>query len=321
MYGTDTVAARCIVTDWPGQCRDMISPDREVPVDASASFELIRGNGNASIFADAIRLTADAAERNAAVHFHPQVELVWFRKVAGTVWFEGASYPVADGQAVLLPSMQVHSFQTGLGPRDWVLLQFEPYVVEPLLRHSSILASNRPMILTPDAETAARIDILSGWLCRVLAFPDRSVEAQQILHLILTLLAARSASSQAATGDIAPLSVPYKDVLRQIHADPRRAPDLAAAAQSARVTAAYFARSFKSKVGIGYAAYVQIHRLNTAARLLRTETTPVSQIAYQVGFSSAAHFSTAFAERFGQSPRSFRLQGNSHSAEQDSACE
>ena len=63
----------------------------------------------------------------------------------------------------------------------------------------------------------------------------------------------------------------------------------------------------------GNAAYVQMHRLNVAARHLLTDAAPVSQIAYRVGFASAAHFSTAFAERFGLSPRAFRLRATGQS--------
>ena len=42
----------------------------------SPTFGLIRGEGNAFLFADAIRVVADAPKRTTLVHFHPQTELV-----------------------------------------------------------------------------------------------------------------------------------------------------------------------------------------------------------------------------------------------------
>lgn len=53
---------------------------------------------------------------------------------------------------------------------------------------------------------------------------------------------------------------------------------------------------------------MQMHRLNVAAQLLVSGTLQVSQIAYAVGFASAAHFSTVVSQRFGLTPRACRLR-------------
>lgn len=277
-------------------------------MDVSASFEMIRGQGNTFLFADTVRLPEAAPKRTTPLHFHPQIELVWFRAVTGSVVLDGARYPLQDRQAVLLPSMQVHAFETGGGSRDWTLLQFEPFLIEPLLQQAPLLATAHPLILSPDPETSARIDFLCDWLCAMSTQPDRALEAQQVLQLILVTLASTRTEVSNSIPQIQPLAGPLQDALRQIHVDPRAAPPLSAAARSARVTDAHFSRLFKARIGMGYAAYVQMHRLNVAARHLLTDTAPVSQIAYRVGFSSAAHFSTAFAERFGLNPRTFRLR-------------
>lgn len=278
-------------------------------MEVSPSFELVRCQDRALIFADVVRLPEGAAMRPSVVHFHPQLELVWFRKVRGCVLLEGERLPVADRQAVLLPSMQVHAFETGTGVRDWVLLQFEPSMIKALLPEMPMLARPRPLVLSPEPGDASRIDFLCNWLCEIVNRPDRALEAQQVMGLILVTLAATRPDSVTGVAETRPLGDAMQDALRQIHADPGNALSLAAAARAARVSDAHFARLFKSRVGMGYAAYVQMHRLNIAARDLLTGSVPVSQIAYRVGFASAAHFSTAFSERFGQSPRSFRQQG------------
>lgn len=279
-------------------------------MDVSPAFEMIRSRGNGVLFAEAVRLGTDEPERRSFVHFHPQTELVWFRRVAGSVHLEGESYPLHDRQAVLLPSMLVHAFDTGSGLRDWVLLQFEPVLIETILPQVPLLAGARPLILSPDPQTAARIDVLCDWLCDISTRPDRAHEAQQITCLILTALAATLPDATTSVQQLSSLSGPMQDILRLIHSDPLAAPSLSAAARAARVTDAHFSRLFKARIGLGYAAYVQMHRLNVAARHLLTDTAPVSQIAYRVGFSSAAHFSTAFAEQFGLSPRTFRQRAS-----------
>jgi len=275
-------------------------------MEVSPSFELIRSRGHSFLFADTVRLPAGAPRLPSPVHFHPQVELVWFRKVTGSVQLEGTDIPLDDRQAVLLPSMQVHAFDTGAGARDWVLLQVEPALLQPFLSGASALAPPRPRILRPDPATADRIDYLCDWLCAIVHAPDRAQEAQQILHLILAALSPARTEGETAPHPAKPLSGPLTEVLQRIHSDPRTAPTLSQAARAARLSDAYFSRLFKSRIGMGYAAYLQMHRLNMAARHLLADGTPVSQVAYRVGFASAAHFSTAFAERFGMSPRRFR---------------
>lgn len=53
-------------------------------------------------------------------------------------------------------------------------------------------------------------------------------------------------------------------------------------------------------------AFIRKLRLQRAAQLVRANSAPVSQIAYQVGFENLSHFSKAFKEEFGKVPSEFR---------------
>jgi len=274
-------------------------------MDMPATFELIRTQPDAFLFADVVKLGPKDAALRPIVHFHPQVELVWFRRVAGRVQLGAESYPLSDGQAVFLPSMQVHAFDTGAGVRDWVLVQIEPFLLEPILRLPALRDLTVPAILHPSPEASGRIDHLCDWLAGIARKPDRAMEAQRVLDLILILLA------QAARAELPAATAPpdrLQQVLAMVHADPRSAPTLAGAAAGMNLTESYFSRLFKARIGMGYAAYVQMHRLNVAVQMLLGGTSQVSQIAYQLGFASAAHFSTVFTQRFGLTPRACRLR-------------
>ena len=291
-------------------------------MDISPTFELIRTQPNAFIFADVVTLGPDAAPLRPFVHFHPQIEIVWFRKVSGSVRLGSDSFPLSDGQAVLLPSMQVHAFETGQAARDWVLLQVEPFVLEHLLRQPQFRDLTGPAILRPPPETAGRIDLLCDWLAGIANLPDRAPEAQRLLELILVLLAGGTKAGNAVTPAATATPDRLQQVLAMIHKDPRSAPTLAQAAQVLNLSESYFSRLFKARIGMGYAAYVQMHRLNVAAQLLLSGPAQVSQIAYAVGFGSAAHFSTIFSQRFGLSPRECRLRaGRGQAQTQESASE
>lgn len=275
-------------------------------MDVSPSCELIRTAPGAFLFADSVRRPAGSPAFRPLAHFHPQAELVWFRRVAGEVRIDGRSHPLRDGQAVLLPPMQVHAFATGTGTRDWVLLQIDPALVDAGFRQGARNLFAGPAILTPAPETAARIDLLCDWLAGIAGSPDRMAEAERVLDLLFVLLANSAAASGGLPPAPATLSDPLQEVLATLHAAPDQAPSLAEAATRAHLSPSAFSRRFKARVGMGYAAYLQTHRLNLAARRLLAEPAQIAQVAYALGFASAAHFSTIFTRRFGLSPRDWR---------------
>lgn len=59
---------------------------------------------------------------------------------------------------------------------------------------------------------------------------------------------------------------------------------------------------FQMAYGNTIFGYIHAKRMRAAQQLLRSERLPVSQIAYRVGYKSAAAFSTAFRRHFGYPP-------------------
>lgn len=68
----------------------------------------------------------------------------------------------------------------------------------------------------------------------------------------------------------------------------------------------YLARLFKSGVGMSLHRYLLEYRLQMAYQLLTICDRPIEEIALECGFSSAAHFSTAFRRKYQRSPSEFR---------------
>ena len=70
-----------------------------------------------------------------------------------------------------------------------------------------------------------------------------------------------------------------------------------------------FARSFKEAVGLTPHKYVLERRIAAGMRLLRDSDAQVAQIAHDVGFSTASHFSVSFSRMVGKTPREYRTDG------------
>jgi AraC-like DNA-binding protein len=74
------------------------------------------------------------------------------------------------------------------------------------------------------------------------------------------------------------------------------------------ISTSYFARSFRSSVGLAPHAYVMRRRLLRAQELLASTELPLTDIALATGFADQSHFSRRFHEMTGVPPRTFRLQ-------------
>ncbi len=57
---------------------------------------------------------------------------------------------------------------------------------------------------------------------------------------------------------------------------------------------------------LSFSNLLKIKRIAHAATQLRTSNKSITQIAYESGFKSAAHFSTAFKTYHGKTPKDFR---------------
>lgn len=79
------------------------------------------------------------------------------------------------------------------------------------------------------------------------------------------------------------------------------------------LSAGFFARAFRAATGQPPHAHIIDRRLERARAALVAGTGDLSALAVETGFSSHAHFTTQFRQRFGLSPRAFRdsLRGDS----------
>jgi AraC-like DNA-binding protein len=74
------------------------------------------------------------------------------------------------------------------------------------------------------------------------------------------------------------------------------------------ISPSYFARSFRSSVGLAPHAYVMRRRILRAQELLASTELPLADIALATGFADQSHFCRRFREMTGVPPRTFRLQ-------------
>ncbi|NNH73489.1 AraC family transcriptional regulator [Nocardia uniformis] len=96
--------------------------------------------------------------------------------------------------------------------------------------------------------------------------------------------------------------------LSAMHEDPSAAWTVQSLADRAGLSRAAFAKRFAAMVGEPPLAYLTRWRLTTAARLLREDDIPVSQVASRTGYGSEFAFGKAFKREYGLAPGQYRRQ-------------
>ena len=133
---------------------------------------------------------------------------------------------------------------------------------------------------------------------------------QSLAELLLTMLRQQAPGTAEAGGTATQAALLHR-ICQMIE---RRLdePDLSPAriAQSEGISERYLQKLFES-TGDNFSHYLRERRLQRCWAELSNPAEAhrsVSEIAFQCGFNDAAHFSRAFRERFGLSPRTFRQQ-------------
>lgn len=95
---------------------------------------------------------------------------------------------------------------------------------------------------------------------------------------------------------------------------PQEAHSLDSLAGAAGMSRSRFVHHFSATYGHTPMEFVQLVRLQAAARMLRSSDLPVKAVAAAVGYASRSHFSHAFRAEFGVDPTGFRSELHDPSA-------
>ncbi len=72
------------------------------------------------------------------------------------------------------------------------------------------------------------------------------------------------------------------------------------------ISRAHLHRKMKEITGVSTSMFIRNLRMEHAEKLIREGKINITQIAYEVGFTSEAHFSTVFRKHFGVPPKEYR---------------
>jgi len=178
--------------------------------------------------------------------------------------------------------------------------QVAPWLFEEIGRDAGVWHSSFSSTHVPP------LRYLAPLLARARLLADGSGEAEE---LVLELVAAVQRHTIDAVDTPA---VPVRDqrrigpVLRLLAERVEARHTLADLARYAGLSRYHFLRTFKSVTGITPRQWLIRARLQRAAQLLRSGSTPVTEIAFEAGFEDLSNFIRTFRREFGLSPSHYR---------------
>ncbi|MEO0897741.1 MAG: AraC family transcriptional regulator [Bacteroidota bacterium] len=99
---------------------------------------------------------------------------------------------------------------------------------------------------------------------------------------------------------------PLSEIIAFLKENYRSKVNMASLADKAHMSQATFYRQFKQKLGLTPVEFIHAQRINHAKKLLSQSTQSISEIGYQLGYTSPSYFSLQFEKQEGCSPSTFR---------------
>jgi AraC family transcriptional regulator len=228
-------------------------------------------------------------------HHHADGCLILFLEGESTETFGGASFHSTPGDVVLLPAEETHSDRIAERGATVFIIKPPRAWVEDIREHGAFLDA-------PERLARDRVSALAAQLYAESRRPDAASPLciQALLFEIGACLIRRGAAT--SVGEPKWLS----RVRSRIDDTYREKLCLSDLAGEAGVHSVHLARTFRECYGVTVGQYLRGRRIEAAARALRRSDTSLVNIALDAGFTSQAHFCTAFRRMMGCTPSQYR---------------
>ena len=168
--------------------------------------------------------------------------------------------------------------------------------------------------LTKPPDTQLRIiDSKIEWLIKELTdaaeknTPDERLYAHSLSYILAFQLARNQGERKTQAKKTGGLSGKHlRDITDYIDANLGEKMSVSSLARQVGLSSHHFSHCFSESLGQSPHRYVLQRRITEATRLLKDSRLSVAEIAYELGFSSHAHFSQIYRKMTGVSPKEIR---------------
>lgn len=227
------------------------------------------------------------------LHGHDYYELELILAGTGTQWINNIPFSINPGSLYLITPRDEHRLVANI---ELISIHFKPTVARQIE-----IACEAYAITLGEEEFALFKEILTNTLSQNQT-PYKEKWLTGSTMLLLSHLLAHGTKYPSTNN-----KHPMREVLRFLHSNYSN-PDIRLndAAKLCGLSPCHFSVKFREVVGCGYSEYLSSYRLQSACSLLSDHTLSITEIIYQSGFSSVAHFYRLFRQRYNCTPNQYR---------------
>lgn len=221
----------------------------------------------------------------------------------GTLFANEQVYPITAGHGFLVVPGQITTYRADeQEPWEYTWIEFDGLRAQECLRLAGI--SRKEPVYTPSSRAAGEK------LCQQMLYIVNNGNAEPIHligHAFLFLSQLVASSAHQRTQNVRRLRDFYiKEALTFIEGNFERDISIEEIAAFCGLNRSYFGKVFRETMGESPQTFLLHYRMARAAQLLKETNLPIGEIARQVSYDNQLHFSRAFKNVHGVSPREYR---------------
>ncbi len=212
-------------------------------------------------------------------------------------------YKIHGGMGFLIEPGQINTYCANMeDPWEYTWIEFDGMKVVEILESAGI-STESPVYIPKSAQAG---NLLKDELLHLATCQTKS-SYHLIGHLFLIMDALLSGSSSRRKTQNGKRSQFYTNeaitFISSNYSFPITVEDMA---NRLNLDRSYFGKIFKETMGQSPQEFLIRYRMSKAAELLKTSDLSIKDISLKVGYPNQLHFSRAFKNIYGQSPRSYR---------------
>lgn len=237
-----------------------------------------------------------------------QIGILWVK--AGSMQFRltnGSEDTIHAGQYCFYNSQELINLETQFNDDmfDAVAIILSPDLLQTFLNLYSTPNDYRPSSYLPVVDCD---DYFHTQMNTLLTYIEKGTVSDESLEFIAMSLLSQLCASASATIDMIKQSLELSVTQKVIHYIEKNIDGSISLDDTANYVGTSIA-TLKRKLAaddLSFSNLVKVKRINFATTQLRVTNNSITQIAYDAGYKSAAHFSTAFKSIHNQTPKEFR---------------
>lgn len=255
-----------------------------------------------------------------ALHFHQEIELLYVENGGFNIWLDGKAFHAEKGDLVIINSNECHKIQSSTDNCYYKCIKCAPQILFTMDQSFFNMRYVMPFIVNTDEHKRVftKDEISSSGIPELVAnihdeWMEKKYGFELSIHsdlLRIFLIIVRSWDNSGA--NLKPIDVSsnlsktIQAAVEYVGKNYANASE-AEAAKLCNLSYSYFSHSFKRVMNMSFKEYVNYVRINESQKLLISENKSVSEIAAELGFSSASHYIQCFKKIKGESPKQFKM--------------